>query len=266
MRLLFSVLAFTAVSTAFADDHCSSQTQAIINKGGSDTQLLSAINRLPEQCAADPFTRVKAAELYAATGELNSALGLLSATEDFGEYAESARILEARIFLVGGKPDIAKQILKQTIVDHPGKPTAAMQYGEILLTEGRSQEAFDSFIHSLQAEPTARAYRGTAVAAYRIGDCTQAITALDQAMYMDEAGTTRSWSAMVTGARCFMEQGKFRAATGALKATLEADENAMNRKAVKDTLIALRAAIRQAQQSGDKSTDADQITLQEIDL
>lgn len=266
MRLLLFTLALTISPLAFTDDECSSKTKAIITKGGTDAEQLSAINRLPDQCATDGFTRFKAAELYAATGKFNSALGLLSTEVDLGEYAEPARMLESRIFLLGGKPDIAKQVLKQTIIDYPKKPSAAMLYGEILLTEGKGQEAFDSFIHSLQAQPTARAYRGASVAAYRVGDCEQAITALDQAMYLDEEGTQKSWSAMVTGARCFTQQGKFRAATGALKALAEADENAMNRKAVKDTLIALRAAIRKAQESGDQSTDADQITLRDMDL
>lgn len=265
MRFLLSVFAFTIASSTFSSEECTHRTKGILNKQASHSEQLDAINQLPEYCAEHAFTRLKSAELYAATGNLSSALSLLSAEKNFGKYAESSRMLEARIYLAGGKPDFAKQILKKTIVDYPGKPTAAMQYGEILLTEGRSQEALDSFIHSLQAEPTARAYRGAAVAAYRVGDCSQAITALDQAMYMDEEGTTGSWTAMVTGARCFIEQGKFRAATGALKATIEADDTAMNRKAVKDTLLALRAAIREAQQSGDKSTDADQITLHDID-
>jgi tetratricopeptide (TPR) repeat protein len=266
MRILLFTLALTTSSFAFADDDCSSRTKAIIAEGGTDAEQLSAINRLPEQCTADGFTRYTAAQLYAATGELNSALELLSTELDLGEYAEPARVLESRIFLLGGKPDIAKQVLRQTIIDYPEKSSAAMLYGEILLTEGKGQEAFDSFIHSLQAKPTARAYRGASVAAYRIGDCEQAVTALDQAMYLDEEGTQKSWSAMVTGARCFTQQGKFRAATGALKALVEADENAMNRKAVKDTVLALRAAIRKAQESGDQSTDADQITLRDIDL
>ncbi|WP_237057306.1 tetratricopeptide repeat protein [Microbulbifer sediminum] len=266
MRFIISILLTGLATLAHGADDCRARTEAILAYGKSDADMLAGINRLPEQCTSDPFTRLKAAELYAATGKLNAGLQLLANEDDFGDYAEPAELLRARIYLAGGKPEVAKQVLREAMSAYPEKPGAATLYGEVLLSEGNSQEAYRSLLAALHAEPTARAYRGAAVAAYRMGDCQQAITALDQAMFMDEAGTLESWTAMLTGARCYTRQGKFRAATGALKAMVAADDTIQNRKSFKDTVIALRAAIRQAQESGDTNTDASEITLHEMDL
>lgn len=259
--LLVASVVMPAVATAQGD--CRNLVDSILSSASGYDSKLKKLVSLRGECAADENYELSTARLYATNKKFDKALGLIHQRDRQGPLAHRFVLLEAKIHAITGQPQKARKILEFHLAENPRHHQLHLFRGQLLSSERNFPAAMESFIASARIKPTADAYQGAAVAQYALGDCEQAVFSVDQAVTLDES-TFGDLGSMLVMSRCYARQGKFVVATNALKMLLQRNPEAEKNSDFQEALHDLRARVREAKASNDKSTDAHRVELREI--
>lgn len=250
-------------AVAVAQEACRSSVESVLSSASGYDSKLEKLVALEEECAGEEAYELATARLYATNKKFDKALGLIHRRDRRGALAHRFVLLEAKIQAVGGQPQKAIKMLEHYLADNPRHHQLHLFHGQLLSRERNFPAALESFIASARIKPTAAAYQAAAVAQYALGDCEQAVFSVDQAVTLDES-TFGDLGSMLVMSRCYARQGKFVVATNALKMLLQRNPEAEKNSDFQEALHDLRAMIREAKASNDKSTDAHRVQLREI--
>ncbi len=244
-------------------DNCREVVDSVLHRDATDGEKLNMLLEKEKQCSGDAYYELIKAQFYAKNRDFNKAIELVAAVEDTGKYRYEFVVLDAKAHTMIGKTDTAIAKVRAYLQEEPDNFRAHLFLGEMLVTESEFDEAVRSFISSIKLKPTPKAYVELAKALYIVDNCGEAIVAIEQAASLDKA-TYGNTQAMVVASRCYAKQGKFLVARNLLGVLSENNPEAENDKQFRQAVAMLRRDIKAAQESGDKTTDADKLNVEDI--